>query len=206
MLLSVCVRLRDLRLGLFGHILRPSIAVHVTGRSYERTTKPHGSWIWIRPNLFAAQRSFGALRKKIVGPHLFFGRAALRHACQAAERGGRLSERMSLAASAQSGGALAIPHTFPWVYSDAPTKKYLPSLPNGTQLATCAVTLPPPGKLLIMMGVPACNSSEPRKPHPCALTTSNKQRSPNGLCRSRLITLTGISTRSRVLRRVALAV
>lgn len=76
----------------------------------------------------------------------------------------------------------------------------------GTQLTTCAVTLLPPGRSLIMIGVPACSSSELRNPHPCALTTSSRQRSPNGLFRSRLITLTGISTRNRVLRRTVLGV
>jgi len=55
-----------------------------------------------------------------------------------------------------------------------------------------------------MTGVSNCNARELRKPQPCALATSTRHRSANGRMRSRLVTLTGISTRSRVLRRVGL--
>ena len=109
----------------------------------------------------------------------------------------------SFATTFQSAGGFAIPQTFPWVYSAAPIRNSLPSFPSGTQLATRPVTLPPPGSPLSMIGVSICSSSVLRNPHPCALTTSSVHLSPNGRLRSRLITLTGISTRTRVLRRTA---
>jgi hypothetical protein len=57
-----------------------------------------------------------------------------------------------------------------------------------------------------MMGVSTGSASEHRNPQPCALTINTMHFSPNGRFRSRLITLAGISTRTRVLRRVALEV
>src|SRR5580698_6341444 len=106
----------------------------------------------------------------------------------------------------QSAGGSAMPHTFPCVYSAAPIRNHLPSLPSGRQFATRAVTLPPPGSPLSMIGVSGCSASELRKPHPVPLTITTEHFSPNGRLRSRLMTLTGISTRIRVLRRIALAV
>ena len=99
-----------------------------------------------------------------------------------------------------------MPQTFPCAYSAAPIKKYWPSFPNGRQFATRAVTLPPPGRPLNISGVSRSRGSSHRNPHPCALMTNSVQRPPNGFRRSRLITLTGISTRTRVLRRPALDV
>ena len=57
-----------------------------------------------------------------------------------------------------------------------------------------------------MMGVSSCSAFVLRNPHPCALTTRTMHCSAKGRIRSRLVTLTGISTRSRVLRRVVLGV
>jgi hypothetical protein len=87
-----------------------------------------------------------------------------------------------------------------------PIRKYFPSFPSGKQFATRPVTLPPPGRSLIMTGVSICNARELRNPHPCALTISTMHFSANERLRSRLVTVTGISTRIRVLRRVTLGV
>src|SRR5215469_2227515 len=57
------------------------------------------------------------------------------------------------AATFQSFGGLAMPHTFPCVYSATPTRNCFPSLPSGKQFATRPVTLPPPGRSLIRSGV-----------------------------------------------------
>lgn len=57
-----------------------------------------------------------------------------------------------------------------------------------------------------MIGVSNCSGRVLRNPQPCALTTSTAQFSENGRIRSRLVTLTGMSTRTRVLRRVVLGV
>ena len=101
----------------------------------------------------------------------------------------------------QSAGGLAIPQTLPWVYSDAPTRKCLLSLPKGRQLATQPVTLLLPGRSLRKIGVPICNARELRKPHPCALTIITSHLSAKGRSRSKLVTVSGICTRTRVLRR-----
>lgn len=45
-----------------------------------------------------------------------------------------------------------------------------------------------------------------RNPQPCGLTTSAVHLEENACLRSRLVTVMGISTRNRVLRRVALGV
>src|ERR1700730_966305 len=101
----------------------------------------------------------------------------------------------------QSSGGLAIPQTLPWVYSDAPMRKCLPSLPKGRQLATHPVTVLLPGRSLRKIGVPICNDRELRKPHPCALTIITSHLSAKGRSRSKLVTVSGICTRTRVLRR-----
>jgi hypothetical protein len=54
-----------------------------------------------------------------------------------------------------------------------------------------------------MIGVSNWIARGLRNPHPCALTTKILQCSANGRILSRLVTLTAISTRSRVLRRIA---
>src|SRR5467141_1168313 len=102
----------------------------------------------------------------------------------------------------QSAGGLAIPQTLPWVYSDAPTRKCLLSLPKGRQLATHPVTVLLPGRSLRKIGVPICKARELRKPHPCALTIITSHLSAKGRSRSKLVTVSGICTRTRVLRRV----
>jgi hypothetical protein len=101
----------------------------------------------------------------------------------------------------QSAGGLAIPQTLPCVYNDAPTRKCLLSLPRGRQLATQPVTLLLPGRSLRKIGVPICNARELRKPHPCALTIITSHFSAKGRSRSKLVTVSGICTRTRVLRR-----
>src|SRR4029077_14752995 len=101
----------------------------------------------------------------------------------------------------QSAGGLAIPQTLPWVYSDAPPRKCLLSLPKGRQLATHPVTVLLPGRSLSMTGVPICNARELRKPHPCALTIITSHLSAKGRSRSKLVTVSGMCTRTRVLRR-----
>src|SRR5271157_6347006 len=57
-----------------------------------------------------------------------------------------------------------------------------------------------------MIGVSSCSDCAQRNPQPCALTTSTMHLSAKGRMRSRLVTVTGISTRMRVLRRVVLGV
>src|SRR5579863_518538 len=57
-----------------------------------------------------------------------------------------------------------------------------------------------------MMGVSAAKARGLCNPHPWALTRMATQFSAKGRTRSRLVTVTGISTRMRVLRRVALGV
>src|SRR4030088_1306063 len=77
----------------------------------------------------------------------------------------------------QSVGGVAIPQTLPWVYSAAPTRKCLLSLPKGRQLATRPVTVLLPGRSLRKMGVSICSARELRKPHRCALTMITSHRS-----------------------------
>src|SRR5579864_1457674 len=85
-------------------------------------------------------------------------------------------------------------------------RKDLSPLPSGKQLATRALTLPPPGRSLSITGVPICNARELRNPQPWQLTTRATHFSVNEWARSRLVTVNGISTRSRVLARIALGV
>src|ERR1700738_1831964 len=80
-------------------------------------------------------------------------------------------------------------------------RKCLPSLPKGRQLATHPVTVLLPGRSLRKIGVPICNARELRKPHPCALTIITSHLSAKGQSRSKLVTVSGICTRTRVLRR-----
>src|ERR1700733_15278513 len=106
----------------------------------------------------------------------------------------------------QSLGGFSSFQIFAWLYSAAPIRKLLPSLPKGKQFATRAVTLPPPGRSLNITGVPTGNTLGLRNPHPCGLTTRAIHFAANGRMRSRLVTLMGISTRTLVLRRVVLGV
>jgi hypothetical protein len=63
------------------------------------------------------------------------------------------------------------------------------------------VTVLLPGRSLRKIGVPICNARELRKPHPCALTIIASHLSAKGRSRSKLVTVSGICTRTRVLRR-----
>src|SRR6267154_2026139 len=112
----------------------------------------------------------------------------------------------AVASQFQSSGGSTMPHTLPWLYSATPIRKYLPSFPRGKQFATRPEALPPPGRLPNNTGVSRGNASVERNPQPCGLTTSVRHSSEKGCLRSRLVTITGISTRNRVQRRVDLGV
>src|SRR5580658_3663344 len=81
-----------------------------------------------------------------------------------------------------------------------------PSLPSGRQLATRPEAVPPPGRLLSRTGVSSGKACGVRNPQPCGLTTRATHSEANMCFRSRLVTVMGISTRTRVLRRVVLGV
>lgn len=108
--------------------------------------------------------------------------------------------------SFQSSGGLVMPQTFPWLNRATPMRKPLPSLPRGRQLATRPEVLAPPGSSPSRMGVSSGRACEVLNPQPCGLTTRATHSSENGCLRSMLVTMTGISTRNRVQRLVALGV
>jgi len=106
----------------------------------------------------------------------------------------------------QSAGGSAIPQTFPGLYSDTPIRKYFPSLPRGRQFATRPEALAPPGRSPSSTGVSSGKACDARNPQPCGLTTRAMHDAAKGCLRSMLVTVMGICTRSRVLRRVAMGV
>jgi len=112
----------------------------------------------------------------------------------------------ALGRQSQSAGGSAIPHTFPWLYNATPTRKNLPSVPSGRQLATRPEALPAPGSSLSITGVSSGKACAVRKPQPCGLINKATHCAENGCLRSMLVTTRGISTRKRVLRLVDLGV
>jgi len=87
--------------------------------------------------------------------------------------------------------------------SAIPTSQYLPSVPSGTQLATRAGALVPPGSSSSKTASPGSSGWLRRTPHPSVFTTRVWQCSLNGTAGSRLARRKGICARIRVLRRSA---
>ena len=87
--------------------------------------------------------------------------------------------------------------------SAIPTSQYLPSVPSGTQFATRAGALVPPGSSSSKTGRPGSSGWLRRTPHPSVFTTRVWQCSLNGTAGSRLARRNGICARIRVLRRSA---
>src|SRR5207244_11794926 len=94
-----------------------------------------------------------------------------------------------------------MPQIFPDSSSASPTIQNL--APSGTQFATNAVAMRPPGSSSSRTGTPGSKGRDSRTPQPSALTTSVWHCSENWMAGSRQVTRRGICARMRVLRRSA---
>src|SRR5947199_4362869 len=94
-----------------------------------------------------------------------------------------------------------MPQIFPDSSSASPTIQNL--TPSGTQFATNAVAVRPPGSSSSWTGTPGSKGRDSRTPQPSVLTTSVWHCSENWMAGSRLVTRRGICARMRVLRRSA---
>ena len=94
-----------------------------------------------------------------------------------------------------------MPQIFPDSSSASPTIQNL--APSGTQFATNAVAMRPPGSSSSRTGTPGSKGRDSRTPQPSVLTTSVWHCSENWMAGSRLVTRRGICARMRVLRRSA---
>ena len=94
-----------------------------------------------------------------------------------------------------------MPQIFPDSSSASPTIQNL--TPSGTQFATNAIAVRPPGSSSSRTGTPASKGRDSRTPQPSVLTTSVWHCSENWMAGSRLVTRRGICARMRVLRRSA---
>src|SRR5580658_10484567 len=92
---------------------------------------------------------------------------------------------------------------FPCCSSASPTSQYFPPVPSGTQFATVAGALVPPGSSSSKTDSPGSRGRLKRTPHPSVFTTRVCHCSANGIAGSRLARRKGICARIRVLRRSA---
>jgi len=138
--------------------------------------------------ILSSRMGFAVTGEQVVGPDIL----TVRRLPFGASGGGAGMELQF-----QSSGGSTIPQTFPWLYSDTPIRKSLPSLPSGRQFATWPDALPPPGRSLNSTGVLIGKACDARIPQPCGLTTSATHCADSGCLRSMLVTTRGICTRNR---------
>lgn len=110
---------------------------------------------------------------------------------------------MGFGLTPQSAGAGWMHQIFAGCSSAIPTSQNLLPVPSGTQFATRAGALAPPGSSSSRTDKPGSKGWPRRTPHPSVLTTRVWQCSLNGMAGSRLARRKGICARIRVLRRSA---
>ena len=110
---------------------------------------------------------------------------------------------MGSASTPQFAGAGCMHQIFAGCSNAIPTNQYLLPVPSGTQFATRAGALVPPGSSSSRTDSPGSRGRLRRTPHPSVFTTRVWHCSVNGVAGSRLVRRKGIWARIRVLRRSA---
>jgi hypothetical protein len=149
--------------------------------------------------LFSTGMSLALAGEQVVGPRTLT-LAFARGGCAVSGSSGRIGSAIPI--RRRIGNS---PH-IPVVVKRHSDKKEFPVIAQRQAIATRAETFPPSGRSFSRTGVSSGKACDARNPQPCALTTRATHGPEKGCFRSRLVTVTGISTRTRVLRRVALVV